>query len=1721
MNKLIAILSLLISTISFGQYANDWIDFSQKYYSFKVWEDGVYKIDYSTLNTSGVPVSTISPDDFQLFAFEKEQQILVEDGNDGSFDPGDYILFYGEKNTIWMDTVMYGGAENIGNEFYAHYNDTINYFLSWNSASPNDRITELTDVDFVSYVPINYFVKSSVVEFHGTYIGGYAISGMSFSDYTPGEGWFGPSINALAPTNYYDVFVPSTNFYNAAGAPDVRVKTVSASNSNSVSTAGNNHHLQVKYTNSNILAIDTSYYGYQLNKLEFEFPVTDLSGVTTKIRHEGINDLGAATDFQNLGTIQMWYPHMVDLGATSSIEMIVPFNSAESQSRLDLINFGGTIPHLLMLGDEVKKVPVVDNAGTLQMLIPNSITSQDQTVLLYDEADIIDITSLNQVNGTGTFTDYSSVDFEQAYLMITSNALMSSAENYRTYRASPVGGGYNAKLFDVAELSLQFGGGVEQHPFAIRNFAKYVYETTTLKPVHLFLVGKGIREGNENVASQAGTRQSLVSYADSHVPTYGFPTSDILLTSNLSGNGLEPLIPTGRLAAKTPAEVDLYLSKMMEYELAQDPNAVYNVPEKLWQKHILHFGGGANAQEQFQFQNYLKHYEQDLEDTLFGGDVESFYKSVSDPIDPVTLYEVNEYINAGVSLMTFFGHASADGFDQNVDDPANWNNKGKYPIVVGNACLTGNIFEPTAYSTSEKYLLIPDKGSIAFLANVKQAFSNSLHQYSNELFGRIASENYGLSLGKQIQNTIEQLDGNGFQSFGTTNVMTQMTLHGDPALKVNSHEKPELEINNSSVFITPESVDLSVDSIDVNVVVYNLGKATNDTFAIEMTRSFPNNGPDSTYTKLVHGIDYIDTVVFTIPFYNNIAIGINEFEVIVDQPSVIEEQYDEIGNNQIIFQEIFDVDGIYPVWPYDFAVVPNDTLTLKGSTVNPFAGTATYRFEIDTTDLFNSPEHRYSEVTQEGGVVEVGYENWLNVGSNTADELVLEDSMVYFWRVTAVDTGAYYWIENSFQYIDSKVGWGQEHFFQFKENDFLFVNYDRPTRKRYFGPAYRTIDADVYGSATAWLETAFTLYHIDGEIAEYNFCTINPQLLVCVIDPVTLDPWKTLYDYGGGNIANPDNDFGNHNNNGGCRPRPEGHFSFWQGIPSEMDAFDNMIANEVPDGHYVLIYSARYADFSEWDAQTYATFASLGADSLAVTQTQDRPFILFTKKGNTGGTSQAVSNGGTSEVFGAYSTELISFADTLWGFDYFGAETSPVIGPTSDWHTVYWNLDSLESPTDDSTRLQIHGIDWAGTKTLVLDTLVEGKDSIIDLYQIIDADIHPYMQLSAYQWDETGFTPSQIDGWHVLYEEVPEAALDGSAGVYFVPDTNSIYEGQEIAVAFDIDNISDLPMDSLLVNYWIEDAQHNLIPIPYDRQDSLRVGETIRDTLQLGSLGNVGLNSLWVEVNPYVSNFEKDQIEKYHFNNKGQIPFTVLGDDENPILDVTFNGYHILNGDIVDPNSEILITLKDDNPFLIMDQEGDTALFNLFLTDPQGIQTRLNFRNSLGEPLLDWVPADASNKKFKIIADKYFEQNGTYRLLVQGSDRSGNLSGDIDYDIEFEVDHNSSITNLMNYPNPFTTSTKFVFTLTGAEIPDEFTIQIMNVSGTVVREITRDELGDIQIGRNITDFEWDGTDEFGDKLARGVYLYRVIVKLNGEGIEHRDSGADEYFTESFGKMYLL
>ena len=95
--------------------------------------------------------------------------------------------------------------------------------------------------------------------------------------------------------------------------------------------------------------------------------------------------------------------------------------------------------------------------------------------------------------------------------------------------------------------------------------------------------------------------------------------------------------------------------------------------------------------------------------------------------------------------------------------------------------------------------------------------------------------------------------------------------------------------------------------------------------------------------------------------------------------------------------------------------------------------------------------------------------------------------------------------------------------------------------------------------------------------------------------------------------------------------------------------------------------------------------------------------------------------------------------------------------------------------------------------------------------------------------------------------------------------------------------------------------------------------------------------------------------------------------------------------------------------------------------------------------------------------------------------------------IDFVVVDNENLVlqNVLNYPNPFTSSTEFMFEHSFACNELEVQIQIFTISGRLVQ--TLNEIIPTQ-GFRVSQIFWDGKDNYGDQLAKGVYIYRVKVK---------------------------
>ena len=1698
--------SVFGSNISAQLYGNEWIRSGQSYYKLKITREGIYRVDSLYLRNAGIPQSWVTNTiKLQLFHNGVEQYIYIRDGNqDGILNQNDFIEFYADRNDGSFDSQLYidlnGNPDpNLQpNPHYSLFNDTAIYFLTLTTGLANGlRVTEINnDTLNFSQTAEPYFTREVFMENTQQYnTGTIDLSSGTDMDYIEAEGWVDAFISwsvTSSANSTVNKTVSTQNIYNAVGSPDATYKTVVVGANN------NRKNLLIDITGSNVNLVSNDFYGYAKKEYSGTIQLVDLGATTTNFRYKLIvppwpDD--TQTGYAAFSYLELRYPHTFDFNGenVSSYKLFVPDAASFPKSHLHFTNFNFNGNHIFYDLTNHRRLTGVQQGNQMDIHVPNA--GGEKLCYLTGIGNILSPAGIAPVSSmfAGTlptqFTNFSSgtIASDSAFIIISGPSLWNSALSYQAYRNLR----FNTLLVDINELYDQFAYGIRKHPLAIKNFARYMLNVWTAPPLnkaapaYIFMIGKGYSPVDMRV--DASLHNSCI------VPSMGYPSSDNLLTS---GNGFpgthhfRPSIAIGRLAAQNAAQVDVYLHKVQEYEGAQNI-----IPPPPWMKEILHFGGGDDIWLQNQIRSYLDNYETIAEGCNFGGHVTSYYKNSSNVIQQNQSDTLQQQIDNGVCLMTFFGHAAASvGFDIATDLPSNYGNHGKYPLIIANSCFAGDIFTPSV-SVSEQFVLEPEKGAIAFLASVGLGSIAHLYMYTVNFYRAFSDTLYGGSFGNCIQYAVGEIDSTYDQAI--KRVCLEMTLHGDPALRMPGWNKADLEIQQPDIFFSPDPVTTQLDSFSVHVLVHNrgLGVCETDSFNVNIKRTFPN-GTDTTYIIRNAGCLYSDTVTVNIPMDFSRSAGLNTFDVYVDSLSINEvPEFIEVTNNRASAPLFIISSEIYPIYPFKYAIYPYSTVTLKASTANAFAGTRTYVFEIDTTDLFNTPNpqvHKQGFVTSSGGVV-----SW-------ADNLpVLQDSMVYFWRVALdsvlTDPVNYRWNESSFIYIPAKTGWSQAHFFQFKNDRYETIDYDRQNRRFDYGPVSRLLTCN-----TGWPYNAN--YLIDNVLQDEGTCnSLSAKINIAVIDTLTLDPWTTdtcVFGYHG------QLNWNDCNGNSTClgHPQPYKYFQYDLTDNNQVNSLINLLNNGVPNGYYILAFTFNTYPLSLIPAwpQLQSAFDSLGS-SMILTIPDNRAFIFFVKKGSPSTVIEtaAVNNLDTISI----NAPLI----TKW---YKGNIISEVIGPAVQWNSLHWKQNPIESPTTrDSIHLQVYGVLNTGVDTLLIDRITTGAyDTTLSF---ISTAQYPRLRLKAVTRDDSLRTPPQLKRWQIYYSEAPEAAINPNRHFQF--HSNPITEGDSISFSVAIENIGTLPMDSMGVDYYMYDNNRNYYNLKSYKGDSLRLGQyIIADMKYPVPFGWAGANSLWVEANPFNATH---QTEQYHFNNYGVINLKVDRDLTNPILDVTFDGVHILDGDVVSAKPHIMVRLNDENKFLALN---DTSAFTFFLKTPTSASLPLYFVNAASQTdNMRFTPAILPKNSCRIEWDPNFTEDGIYELIIQGRDRSLNYSGAVQYKITFEVINRSTITNVLNYPNPFSTSTRFVFTLTGSVIPDYFKIQILTISGKVVREITREELGNIHVGRNITDYAWNGKDEFGDQLANGVYLYRVITRINGSEIEKRETDADSFFKQGWGKMYLM
>lgn len=205
-----------------------------------------------------------------------------------------------------------------------------------------------------------------------------------------------------------------------------------------------------------------------------------------------------------------------------------------------------------------------------------------------------------------------------------------------------------------------------------------------------------------------------------------------------------------------------------------------------------------------------------------------------------------------------------------------------------------------------------------------------------------------------------------------------------------------------------------------------------------------------------------------------------------------------------------------------------------------------------------------------------------------------------------------------------------------------------------------------------------------------------------------------------------------------------------------------------------------------------------------------------------------------------------------------------------------------------------------------------------------------------------------------------------------------------------------------------------------------------------------------------------------------------INDHEGPVIELYMNDESFIDGGIVNENPLLLAKISDES----------------------GVNT---IGNGIGHDITMTLDGNAAEKK---VLNKFYESEmdnyksgsvsypnsgleiGQHTMTIKAWDVMNNSS---ENSIDFIVANSSEmvIDKIFNYPNPFTSHTSFYF---GHNQPYEnldVIISIFTVSGKLVKTLEADMTCDGYLSQPI---EWDGLDEYGDKIGKGVYVYKVKVK---------------------------
>ena len=737
-------------------------------YKIHLKETGLYRISYAELAAAGLPVDDIDPRTFQMFDQGQEIAIIVQGEEDGSFDPNDGIVFFGEY-------------------LVTRYVEMNNYWLTYGHARGH-RIQERENIKYG--MPLPSYPERIRSEVNQIYISTLPLE-------VGHDHWYGPSIQAIGQDH-----PGSRSFYLTLDhVADDGLPILSAL------FAGNvvgTHHIQI-YVNDHLVH-DGSWKDRKLYNINTRLPQSVFIEGRNEVKVVLVND----TPYQAFDMIYVDWGEMhygrqliakddalyfevnqsgrweynVSNFSTNKIlafDVTDPFNVKQFVVDAPLFSYTSYLPLLQAPGSLTTQAAAAPQSHSI--LFGDDITSAHRYLAVADgrylSVESISLDTPSDIQNSTTGADY---------IVITHRDFWEAAQQIATYRGNQ---GMRTTVIDVQDIYDEFNDGLMSAE-SIHDFLAYAYtHWPAPAPKYVLLIGDGTYD----------MRHYMPNTAPTYIPPY-LTFIDTLLGEAASDNRFVTLIGPdnlpemhiGRMTANTLQQAQDMVGKTIAYETNPAPGN--------WNQNVLFVTDDLeNSSGDFY----------DLSDELADGYVDPPTNTVKylppqynrikiyagrtcDLSNPSVSVECKQQIvdtleGPGALIMNYIGHATKDYWAaERIMDQAtieNVHNEGKWPVTLAMSCVDGFFHQAPVGSQSFAEANVRAKGgSVASWSATSLGLTNPHQLLEKGLFLSLFHDNTQPTLGAAITSAKYYMVANAPQLTHYLEAVDAYMLFGDPALRV-------------------------------------------------------------------------------------------------------------------------------------------------------------------------------------------------------------------------------------------------------------------------------------------------------------------------------------------------------------------------------------------------------------------------------------------------------------------------------------------------------------------------------------------------------------------------------------------------------------------------------------------------------------------------------------------------------------------------------------------------------------------------------------------------------------------------------------------------------------------------------------------------------------------------------------------------------------------------